>query len=901
MDPKMEYSIFNTVRSCINKIHQYDESTSLRGEVLDGDLKETGQTCKAHKEKLSELRKQRNEAETALEDASLKKQIAKRSLCQKGPFTSCLEAEAKRLDAQLTQQEGETQRYFDATKEGKISELIESFKGIQLEKETKFDEVRFACDNKRKLIAQMEADIQEEGLLNESKLKVMKENLTSKETCFATASNINRKNQIKLKELSSSNANTSGELQFLEEKRSEHHEKVIQIKSSLKVGQDKKDQLLIERKEQEDRHTISLERYKGMEATFEEKMYESRKIVDDIQNLKITLDALKQAKHELGIKKNELTEISNTAMELEKKVQMLQNVEEDKIRISQETQNMKSERDEEENLLNISLEKLHYLAKVKEEVVNDQEKLSVLTKDWKDLLLENNNLSSESENLDIKIERSNASISSLNNAVLDSAMVIANKDTEISDKQLDLEQFMVVQGMIENQNQKIGELDNEILRLAEHENHVMSEIQEQGKVASDRMEKEIAEAQKSIEEIQERIQTIEFKGIHDEETHDMKVTVVKNQRNENISNAVEMGIKEIDIKLKKMDEAQRKLFKKNQSPRNVEVPLNHLTGIIKNNTMDQLSREETSPSSTSSPEIITVNNTAEEMDIEVQESNNDRVSNNVQEVKERDNFSDDMADSEGTASDSDDPFGTADTPVQSEDESTSLHQTSTTPKSQAEEKRFVMKTPSKDVGTTLNAPKDGTTRVSSETPGRQKRLLISNTPNNKSTVKSAMAITSRTPAKHSCIERELTQTTDVRKNFGENNLSKTPGGSRQKRLLNTKPIHGSKSSSIASLSNKSSSLGNAHQSPRSPRNAHQEAENRTLSNLSISRGDLGAINPTKPSSGRTKRTLNVPAKKDYLSGASSAEEDTLVSSSQTPGSRRDKRYLAKPATKATRD
>lgn len=241
----MDYSLFNSVRCAINKIHQYDESTALRGEVLDEELREVNAQNKAMREKVAELKKQRNQNESGFEDAVLRKQIAKRSCEQKIAMVSCLEAEGERLELVLSKQEKEANSYHEATKQDPLSNIIESFKGMQLQKKSKLDELRSACNEKRKNIEQMKADI-EEVTKKGSLLEEMKLSLRSKEANLATSVKINAENQLKIKELVSSTASMSGELQFVKEKLGELQVNVVQLKSSTNADKEKEMEILQE-------------------------------------------------------------------------------------------------------------------------------------------------------------------------------------------------------------------------------------------------------------------------------------------------------------------------------------------------------------------------------------------------------------------------------------------------------------------------------------------------------------------------------------------------------------------------------------------------------------------------------------------------------------------------------
>merc|ERR1719479_538106 len=120
---------------------------------------------------------------------------------------------------------------------------------------------------------------------------------------------------------------------------------------------------------------------------------------------------------------------------------------------------------------------------------------------------------------------------------------------------------------------------------------------------------------------------------------------------------------------------------------------------------------------------------------------------------------------------------------------------------------------------------------------------------------------------------------------------KTPG--RQKRFLSKTPLTSKPSVESSAASTSKASL----------------KDNRSLSKTKYEEQSSGqkenkSPSATTPGSGRQKRTLSVGKKSGYMSGASSADEDTLrpTQAPQTPGSRRDKkRYLMKTPTKTTRD
>lgn len=308
----------------------------------------------------------------------------------------------------------------------------------------------------------------------------------------------------------------------------------------------------------EDRHIIALEKYAIMESTYENKMFDKKKIIDEIQSIQDTLDGLKQAKSELDLKEKEFSEISDMATQLQRSIEVQKIVESDMLRVSAEVETLENEQNEKESSLRAAREKFDYLQKIKEVTRKDKEQLNDLQNCWEGLSNNTNELSLQIDTINTGIHECNTRLENLDTERSKVEEMIAYKDTEISGLKMKLEQIPEVQEKIETQVQKLEEYVNEIMKLEEHENNVITEIQEQGKVESDRMEQEISESYRNIEELRTRHEDLNIKRIHDEESFSLKIADVKNQRNEYISHAVEKGIQEIDIKHKKMDESVRK-------------------------------------------------------------------------------------------------------------------------------------------------------------------------------------------------------------------------------------------------------------------------------------------------------------------------------------------------------
>jgi len=455
-------------------------------------------------------------------------------------------------------------------------------------------------------------------------------------------------------------------------------------------------------------------------------------------------------------------------------------------------------------------------------LIKDQERHEVVTNRCKDMLTENDQITSTLEDIDINMEGSKSALIQLNDALSESATLISSKDTEISEKLVTLEQLVLVQEMIDNQKLKLGELDNEILRLGEHENHVKSEIQDQGKVESDRMEKEISEAQSNIDDIKKHIENLEIKKLQDEESFNSKVNAIKNQRNETISKAVERGIQEIDVKLKRTDESHRANVANSVSKRN-ELSLTSKSGIIKKKG-SEMSQEKYQNSTAASEEAKPPSVPKEtDVDMQVDKSINElSISEKGSVTKGKDS---DMAESEVTDSDSD-PFAMSDESEDSKDENL--------------------------------APNTSNTSVR------------------------------RSPAIHSCIDQEPKHNLSMNGTKVIPSNSTTPG--RSKRFLATKAQ--SKSALGRPQPTSSNLTKTSHTSP-AVTNPTTPSSNRTKRVLVASSKPSKAPEPnqtmaTSATPSRTKRVLLSTPKPNYLSGASSADEDVLKNP-VTPGSRKDKK------------
>merc|ERR1712133_309068 len=102
---------------------------------------------------------------------------------------------------------------------------------------------------------------------------------------------------------------------------------------------------------------------------------------------------------------------------------------------------------------------------------------------------------------------------------------------------------------------------NEIQLLGNHESHVNSTIQAQGGMEGDRIINDINQCEHETNQLLAHQNDLDLKKIQNEETFNINLNSIKDQREAEINQAVESGIQNIDAKLKESLESRRKEMK----------------------------------------------------------------------------------------------------------------------------------------------------------------------------------------------------------------------------------------------------------------------------------------------------------------------------------------------------
>merc|ERR1712156_1074599 len=88
-----------------------------------------------------------------------------------------------------------------------------------------------------------------------------------------------------------------------------------------------------------------------------------------------------------------------------------------------------------------------------------------------------------------------------------------------------------------------------------------SKVQEEGSIESDHIMKEINNYEHETNLLLAKQNDLELKKLQNEETHGLNIKSIKNERESKINNTVESGIRNIEEKLKQLQDSRRKEMK----------------------------------------------------------------------------------------------------------------------------------------------------------------------------------------------------------------------------------------------------------------------------------------------------------------------------------------------------
>jgi len=556
----MSHNIFYDVRYAIQKIHQYDVTTAVKGEELDNELKEVNEACSNLRAQIPELRKKKYESESFLEEANMKMQMAKRAINHKIAIVSCLEAETERLDQELTKQEEEAQCYLDATKEDPISNIIESFKGMKVEKETELDDVCSESNKLKNLNGELEESIKglkSKDILVQS-IKADLETKCSNHQCLLNARILNKRN---MDEMMTGKANMSGELQFMADKFEEMQKAVNQVKASVLSMRNAEDQVSKDITSRSDDLAQDHHKYDESQISYNQKLMEVKALENEQTSLHGIIDELKSKATEVNPKKKEFSEISDLSDQLKEKVAHCQLIEQDVLNLKNRIGMVSLEQEDKDLKYDELNQKIKLLLNIETEVAKNTEDLSNLTDNRKVIREESNEISVMLEDLDMRIDECKQSLLDKDQYSSNITVQIDSLDKEIDEIVECVKEIAPLEEEISIRKEKMNAFENEIQLLGNHESHVNSTIQEQGGMEADRIMNDINQCEHETNQLLANQNDLDLKKIQNEETFNSNLKSIKDQREDEINQAVETGIQNIEAKLKENLESRRKEMK----------------------------------------------------------------------------------------------------------------------------------------------------------------------------------------------------------------------------------------------------------------------------------------------------------------------------------------------------
>jgi len=556
----MSHNIFYDVRNAITKIHQYDVTTTVKGEELDIELKEINDACNNLKAQLPELRKKKYELDSYSEDASMKKQMAKRTINHKVAIVTCLDAEAGRLDLELAKQEEEAQCCLDATEEDPISDMVESFKGLKVEKETELDDVCMGCNKVKVQIEEVKESLkclQSKGV----EVDGMKEELGGKSTKVQSLVSIKEQNKKKIDENLSKKASMSGELQFSGEKFERIQKELHQVDLSVRNMQNAEAQISKEISCRSNEITDDQGKFVQAENMFNQKLAEIQRMEKENLSLADVINELRVQAAGLDPKKIEFEELSNVSIALKEEIEQLQHIEQEKLKLENDMQNIIKEQAEKEEKFAELNERKKYLLSIESQVENYEKELVNLNQNLHKVTEENNELLALLQSMDIKQDEYKITIMNADRSFSNLNIEIEALDKEIEEVEEYIKEIPNVEEAIAIRKMKVNEFENEITLLNKHVSQVTSKVQEEGSIESDHIMKEINNYEHETNLLLAKQNDLELKKLQNEETHGLNIKSIKNERESKINNTVESGIKSIEEKLKQLQDSRRKEMK----------------------------------------------------------------------------------------------------------------------------------------------------------------------------------------------------------------------------------------------------------------------------------------------------------------------------------------------------
>jgi len=556
----MSHNIFYDVRYAIQKIHQYDVTTAVKGEELDNELKEVNEACSNLRVQIPELRKKKYESESFMEEANMKMQMAKRAINHKIAIVSCLEAETERLDQEFTKQEEEAQCYLDATMEDPMSNIIECFKGMKVEKETELDDVCSESNKLKNLNKELEESmkgLKSKDILVQS-IKADLQTKSSNHRCLLNARILNKK---KMDEMMTGKANMSGELQFMADKYEEMQGTVNQVKASVQSMRNAEDQISKDITSRSADLAQDHNKYDESQISYNQKLMEVKALENEETSLRCVIDELNCKAREINPKKKEFSEISDLSDQLKEKVEYCQLIEQDVLKLKDKIGVVSLEQADKDLKYDELNQKIETLLNIEAEVAKNKEDLSNLNDARNVICEESNEISVMLENFDVRINECKQSLSDADQSSSNIAVQIDSLDKEINEIVECVKEIAPLEEEISIRKEKMNAFVNEIQLLGNHESHVNSTIQAQGGMEAERIMTDINQCEHETNQLLAHQNDLDLKKIQNEETFNINLKSIKDQREAEINQAVETGIQNIDAKLKENLESRRKEMK----------------------------------------------------------------------------------------------------------------------------------------------------------------------------------------------------------------------------------------------------------------------------------------------------------------------------------------------------
>jgi len=291
------------------------------------------------------------------------------------------------------------------------------------------------------------------------------------------------------------------------------------------------------------------------------KLMEVKALENEQTSLHGVIDELKGKASEINPKKKQFYEISVLSDQLKEEVEYFQIIEQDVLKLKDKIGIVRLEQTDKDlkyEELNQNIKDLH---NIEAEVAKNTEDLSNLNDNRKVICEESNEISVTLKDLDVRIDECKQSLLDTDQSSTNITVQIDSLDKEIDEIVECVKEITPLEEEISIRKEKMNAFENEIQLLGNHESHVNSTIQAQGGMEGDRIINDINQCEHETNQLLAHQNDLDLKKIQNEETFNINLNSIKDQREAEINQAVESGIQNIDAKLKESLESKRKEMK----------------------------------------------------------------------------------------------------------------------------------------------------------------------------------------------------------------------------------------------------------------------------------------------------------------------------------------------------